>query len=104
MPNSVSWQTIGRSRTIVARRDRSSAASRPPGIVTTLVTAAALLVGAVLAVIFAATLAVVMALATALLGLSALVWRVRRRSQLQPVRIASRPAGHSWVTYSWDGR
>ena len=59
----------------------------------------ALAVGAAIAVIFAATLAVIMALATALLALSALAWRVRPRTQRAMIRS---PGGHAWIAYSWE--
>ena len=52
-----------------------------------------------LVMIFAATLAVIMALATALLALSALAWRVRPRAQRAMIRS---PGGHAWIAYSWE--
>lgn len=54
-----------------------------------------LLVGALgVAVVFAATLAVVLALAVVLTALSAAAWRVRPRPALAAMR-----AGHAWVRY-----
>ena len=61
----------------------------------------ALSVGVAIAVVFAATLAVIMALATALLALSALAWRMRPRSVSRRAVIASRRGGHAWIAYSW---
>ena len=52
-----------------------------------------------LVMILAATLAVIMALATALLALSALAWRVRPRAQRAMIRS---PGGHAWIAYSWE--
>jgi hypothetical protein len=64
------------------------------------VTLVALAAGAVLAVVFAATLAVVMLLATVLLGLTVLA--IRARPVRRPMVIRARKAGRSWVAYGWD--
>ena len=58
-----------------------------------------LLVGFALALVFAATLAVVMVLAAGLFALATLAWRVRPRT----AAAAARP-GHAWVAYDWDDR
>jgi len=73
-----------------------------------LATAAAVVVGAVMAVFFAATVAVIAVMASALLGLSGLAMRARRT-----VRARGRPSdliearhlgGHHWVAYGWNER
>jgi cytochrome c biogenesis protein CcdA len=67
----------------------------------------AVTVGAILLVVFAATLAVVVLLASLLLGLAALTFRPRRtrasvqiRAQGGGTSVAS-PA-HAWIAYQWD--
>ena len=101
MGGSLSWRTSNGSRALSGRAGNVGALG---GLVAAVVTGVVLVIGAVLTVIFAATLALVMALATALLGLSALVWRLHRRRTLQPVRIEQGHAGRSWVAYNWDRR
>ncbi len=101
MAGTPSWRTSQHTQLPPVRRG-GGALSGLAGLAAMATTALVLVVGTVLAVIFAATLAVVMALATALLGLTALVWRMRRRPQ--PVQLQARRGGHSWVAYSWDGR
>lgn len=103
MRGSVSWRASNISQTSPAAGRAVAPLTGLGGLAATLVTGLVLVVGAVLAVIFAATVAMVMALASVLLGLTALVWRMRRR-QPQPVRAQGRAAGHSWVAYNWDGR
>ena len=98
MGEMASWSMSGRS----IRRDRLSWPT-VSGLAGALATIVALGVGAVLTVLFAATLAVVMALATVLLGLSALVWRMRR-PEPQGALIQARKVGHQWVAYGWDRR
>lgn len=63
--------------------------------------AAAAGVGLVLAVVFAATMAVIAVLGTALLGLAGLSLRFRRRRPAG-VLIEARRVGHGWVAYGWD--
>ena len=72
------------------------------GAVGGLVMIAARAVATAGAVVFAATLAVIMALATALLALSALAWRMRPRSAARRALVAGRRGGHAWVAYGWD--
>jgi uncharacterized protein (DUF58 family) len=71
--------------------------------------ASTLIVGTVLAVVFAATLAVVVLTAGALFFLTALAVRVGRPRQRplradQGVVLEARKVGHRWVAYGWDGR
>lgn len=101
MAGTSAWTTSDGGR-LTGPTQRRGALSGLAGLAAMLVTSLVVVVGSVLAVIFAATLAVVMALATALLGLTALVWRVRRRPQ--PVHLEARRVGHTWVAYSWDAR
>lgn len=79
-----------------ARRGRSGFA-RLGGALATL---AAVVLAAVLTLVFAATLAVVVVLSTALIGLYALTHRRTSRGVL----IEARRVGHSWVAYGWDHR
>jgi hypothetical protein len=53
----------------------------------------------VLAVVFAATLAVALILGSAALALTALAWRLGAR---RPARIEAR--GHSWIAYGLERR
>ncbi len=69
--------------------------------------AVALLVGAVgviLTVAFAATLAIFTLLASLLLALLGLTWRMgrRRTATAGPVVLDARKVGHAWVAYGWD--
>jgi apolipoprotein N-acyltransferase len=68
-----------------------------------LATGAAVLVAAVLTLVFAATLAVAAMLASVLFALYALAQRSRRRAG-RPVIIEARRVGHSWVAYGWNRR
>lgn len=101
MAGTPSWRTSQHTRIPPVRRGVGALPSLA-GLATMTVTGLVVVLGTVLAVIFAATLAVVMALATALLGLTALVWRVHRRPEA--VKVDPRRAGHSWIAYSWDRR
>ena len=68
---------------------------------------AAALVGALMAVFFAATLVVIAILASALLALAAAAVKARRtvRAPADPGLIEARHVGgHSWVAYGWDSR
>jgi hypothetical protein len=72
-------------------------------------TACALIVGAVLAVFFAATMAVVALMGGMLLGLAGLALRARRtvrarRPADDGVIEARRIGGHQWVAYGWNER
>lgn len=63
-------------------------------------------VGAVMALVFAATFVVIGLMASALIALSAAV-RARRsvRRAADPTLLEARHVGgHSWIAYSWDGR
>ena len=80
---------------------RRSAVSTATGLAGALIALAAVLLGAAIAVIFAATLAFVMALASLLLGLAAVAWRMKPRPAARRAEIQMRP-GHAWVAYDWD--
>lgn len=70
-------------------------------------TAAALTIGAVLAVFAAATVVVLALMTSALLALSGLALRARRtvRTPADPTLIEARHVGgHSWVAYGWNER
>jgi hypothetical protein len=70
----------------------------------TLATAAAVGIGAALAVIFAATVAVIAIMGAATLGLAAVAIRARRtvRANDPGVIEAHHLGGQSWVAYGWD--
>ena len=69
-------------------------------------TAAAAAVGAVLAIVFAASLLVIGLMAAAVIGLVALAFRAKRVAKPRdPMLIEARHVGgHSWVAYGWDQR
>jgi hypothetical protein len=76
-----------------------------------LATIAAAVIGAVLAVIFAATVVVIGAMASLLIGLTGFALRARRTVRASPsgstdTRLieARNVGGHSWVAYGWDRR
>lgn len=73
-----------------------------------LATSVAVVVGAVLAVIFAATVVAVGFLGSALFGLAAFAFRGRRvakAASADPSLIEARNVGgHSWVAYGWNER
>jgi hypothetical protein len=71
-----------------------------------LATAGAVIVAAVLAVFFAATMAVIAVMSSALLGLGGLALRARRRAQKQATDVieARHLGGHHWVAYGWNER
>ena len=73
-----------------------------------LATAAAVVVGVVLAVFFAATVAVIGLMASALLALAGLALRARRtvraRQPANGVIEARHLGGHHWVAYGWNER
>jgi apolipoprotein N-acyltransferase len=63
--------------------------------------------GAVMALVFAATVVVIGLMASVLIALSAAAVRARRsvRAKADPALLEARHVGgHSWVAYSWDGR
>lgn len=68
---------------------------------------AAVVIGVVLALVFAATFVVIVLMAAALAALAAAALRARRtvRAPVKPDLIEARHiGGHSWVAYGWDGR
>jgi len=69
---------------------------------------AAIVTGAVLALVFAASLVVILLMAGVILTLAAAAVRARRtavREPADPDLIEARNiGGHSWVAYGWDGR
>jgi len=69
-----------------------------------LATAAAVMVGAVLAVFFAATVALTAIMLSALLGFAGLALRARRtaRARADGVIEARHLGGHHWVAYGWN--
>ena len=72
-----------------------------------LASAMAVVVGAVLALVFAATFVVITLMSVALLALAGAALRARRtvRARSNPDLIDARHlGGHSWVAYGWDGR
>ncbi len=74
-----------------------------------LAAAAAVLVGALLAVFFAATVAVIAVMASALLAFTGLAMRARRtakarRSADDGLIEARHLGGHHWVAYGWNER
>ena len=66
-------------------------------------TLGAVVLGSVLAVVFAATLAFALVVVAAALTFTAVAWRIRRShaAVTSPV-IEARKVGHSWVAYGWD--
>jgi len=71
-----------------------------------LATLSAVAVGAVLAVIFAATFVVIGVMTSALVALSLAAFKARRtvRASADADIIEARNVGgHSWVAYGWDG-
>lgn len=76
-----------------------------------LATGAAVAIGAVLAVVFAAAFAVIAVMGSMLAYLTVLAMRARRRvyAARRPVApgeviLEARKVGHSWVAYGWEGR
>lgn len=68
-------------------------------------TGAALIVGAVLAVFAAATVAVIAVMTSVLVLFTGAAFRARRRmASVGPEVIEARKVGHAWVAYGWDGR
>jgi hypothetical protein len=68
---------------------------------------AAAVIGAVLAIFFAATVVVILFMAAVLVALAAAAIRARRTvsAPVEPDLIEARHiGGHSWVAYGWDGR
>lgn len=74
-----------------------------------LATSAAVIIGSVLAVVFAATVVVIGFMGSALFGLVALALRARRtvraKASDDPSLLEARNVGgHSWVAYGWNER
>jgi len=73
-----------------------------------LATAATVMVGAVLAVFFAATVAVIAVMTSALLAFGGLAMRARRTARARTSRTdvieARHMGGHHWVAYGWNER
>ena len=70
-----------------------------------LATIAAAAVGAVLAVVFAASVVVIALMASVLLGFAGLAFRARRGARTTPdpsVIEARNVGGHSWIAYGWN--
>jgi hypothetical protein len=68
---------------------------------------AAIATGAVLAIVFAASLVVILLMVGVVLALAAAAVRARRTvaTPADPDVIEARNiGGHSWVAYGWDGR
>lgn len=72
-----------------------------------LATSVAVVIGAVLAVVFAATVVAVGFLGSALFGLAAFTFRGRRMAKAPAddgLIEARNVGGHSWVAYGWNER
>jgi len=71
-----------------------------------LATAAAVAVGAILAVFFAATVVVIAVMSSALLALAGLAFRAKRSARPADNGIieARHLGGHHWVAYGWNER
>ncbi len=68
---------------------------------------AAAVIGAVLTVVFAATMVVIAVMSSVFLALAAAALRAKRtvRASVDPDLIEARHVGgHSWVAYGWDER
>ena len=71
-----------------------------------LATAAAVAVGAMLALFFAATVVVIAVLSSALLALTGVAFRARRTANAAKNGVieARHMGGHHWVAYGWNDR
>ncbi len=71
-----------------------------------LATAAAVVVGAVLAVIFTLTVTIIAIMTSALLGFAGLALRARRTATARADGVieARHLGGHHWVAYGWNDR
>lgn len=92
---------LPRVRLTPSRPVRRPAVSTLVGLFGGLVSVAALMICAVVAVVFAATLAAVMVLASLLLALASLAWRLQARPAMRGAAIRPR-SGHAWVAYDWN--
>jgi hypothetical protein len=68
------------------------------------VTLSAAVVATVLAIVFAATMAVVTVIVGGALAAWAVAFRLRRPqvAVARPVTLEARKVGHAWVAYGWD--
>ena len=75
-------------------------------LVGVLATAAAVVVGAVLAVVFTLTVTVIAIMTSALLGFAGLALRARRTATARADGVieARHLGGHHWVAYGWNDR
>jgi hypothetical protein len=68
--------------------------------------ACAVVVGAALAFVFAASLVVIAVMTSALIAFAGFAWRaqrtVRAPARSGPQHLEARRVGHSWVAYGWD--
>jgi hypothetical protein len=66
----------------------------------------AVVVAAVLALVFAASMVVIAVMASALIGFAAMAMRARRTAAVRTgggsQYLEARKVGHSWVAYGWD--
>ena len=84
--------------TRIARASPRLALAELSAVISAALTGLLIAVGFAFAIMFAATLAIVLVLAISLFGLAALAWRIRPR----PGRLEFRRPGHAWVAYRWD--
>ncbi len=71
------------------------------------VTLTAAVVATLMAIVFAATMAVALVIVGGAIGAWAVAFRFKRGPRLQratpqPVVLEARKVGHSWVAYGWD--
>lgn len=88
-------------------RKHGSAFSGLSAVGGALATAAAVAIGAVLAVFFAATVVVIAVMASALLALAGLALRAKKsraHQRADGVIEARHLGGHHWVAYGWNER
>jgi len=74
------------------------------GVIGAITAAFAVVIGAILALVAAAAVAVLAVLGSALVFLTGLVLRSRRRTRAtdDPQVLEARKVGHAWVAYGWD--
>jgi len=84
---------------------RNPALSGAHWLVGAAVTLSAAVIATVLAIVFAATMALVTVVVGGVLATWAVAFRMRRRPQVataRPVVLEARKVGHAWVAYGWD--
>jgi len=92
---------IGAGAAIIA--DRRRTLSPLAALIGAVVTFFAVAVGVIVFVVFAATLALVLLLASLLIGLAALTLGSRRSQRVvKGVLTLGRPPAHAWIAYQWD--